>query len=500
MKKIILIIITIIFSCGISNSEPDGNRAGGKNNVQANNSFVRLLEKYQGNNWWYGVYIRKNKVGYANITFSLDKSSKKTNYKIMLSLTAKMKAMGITAELKIVQYEKFNAHPPYELKFHSLRTQMGESISKVTIFKTSEGYLAKIFQGNDVRKQTIGPLDYTLKHMFAVETWIQKKPKVGESIKYIEFDTNKLKMREKTAYIKTIHNAVVEGVKIKYYEIITTDPEGIKIEGTYGADGTVYTMNFGKLLELRLEPKKLAMKLDKPVDLFVTNIVKINQTIGESKKVVQLKLAIDNASGALIGNASGQTVEKDIVNGRYIITLNPYGSHYIKASDKEIKKNLESTVRIPARHPKVIALAKKAVGGAKTTKQKVARLVKFVNEYIKDDYNADSLTLLDIIARREGDCSEHSILFTALARSQGIPCREVTGLGYMGDKSKGFGGHAWNEVVIDGRWVPVDATWGQTTIDPFHIRFPISKNKNLEIMTIIPKMKLSVLDVQLKKH
>jgi uncharacterized protein YbaP (TraB family) len=40
---------------------------------------------------------------------------------------------------------------------------------------------------------------------------------------------------------------------------------------------------------------------------------------------------------------------------------------------------------------------------------------------------------------------------------------------YMGDELRGFGGHAWNEVVIDGRWVPVDPTWGQTEPDATHV-------------------------------
>ena len=32
--------------------------------------------------------------------------------------------------------------------------------------------------------------------------------------------------------------------------------------------------------------------------------------------------------------------------------------------------------------------------------------------------------------------------------------------GYAYDpQSQSFGGHAWNEVVVDGYWLPVDPTW-----------------------------------------
>ena len=70
----------------------------------------------------------------------------------------------------------------------------------------------------------------------------------------------------------------------------------------------------------------------------------------------------------------------------------------------------------------------------------------------------------------KGDCTEHTLLLTTLARAVGIPARSVSGLVYMGDAYRAFGGHAWNEVVIDGRWVPVDATWGQMQLDAAHLR------------------------------
>jgi len=57
----------------------------------------------------------------------------------------------------------------------------------------------------------------------------------------------------------------------------------------------------------------------------------------------------------------------------------------------------------------------------------------------------------------------------ALARAAGVPAREVSGLMYMGDDVRAFGAHAWNEVVLDGRWVPVDPTWNETELDAAHV-------------------------------
>ncbi len=37
---------------------------------------------------------------------------------------------------------------------------------------------------------------------------------------------------------------------------------------------------------------------------------------------------------------------------------------------------------------------------------------------------------LEVLEQRAGDCNEHTVLFTALARAAGIPCRVATGLAW----------------------------------------------------------------------
>jgi len=221
--------------------------------------------------------------------------------------------------------------------------------------------------------------------------------------------------------------------------------------------------------------------------------------LGDSEKVTLLKLSLDNTSGMLLENAPGQSVTHNPSDDSFIVTINSKGVPYIKATKEEIKKNLAATIDIPAKHPKIIRLAHNAVGDAGTNSEKLSRLVKFVYQYIEDDYTANHLTVMDIIIKKKGDCSEHSKLFTAMARAMGIPCRTVGGLVYLGDEFQEFGLHAWNEVVIDGVWIPVDPTWGQILVDATHIRFSADISKEWEIMAVIPKMKIKVLHVEYEK-
>ena len=68
-----------------------------------------------------------------------------------------------------------------------------------------------------------------------------------------------------------------------------------------------------------------------------------------------------------------------------------------------------------------------------------------------------------------GDCTEHAVLAAAMHRAVGIPSRVVVGLIYV-DELEGFGYHMWNEVFVNHRWVAIDPSWDQSTVDAVHIK------------------------------
>ena len=75
-----------------------------------------------------------------------------------------------------------------------------------------------------------------------------------------------------------------------------------------------------------------------------------------------------------------------------------------------------------------------------------------------------SLTALESLS---GDCTEHTVLFIALARAAGIPARICSGIAFA--QQDAFYYHFWAEVYV-GRWVQMDPTWGQTIADANHIQ------------------------------
>jgi hypothetical protein len=60
---------------------------------------------------------------------------------------------------------------------------------------------------------------------------------------------------------------------------------------------------------------------------------------------------------------------------------------------------------------------------------------------------------------KAGDCTEHAVLLSAVARALGHPARVVLGYAVLTDKSNGYAfGHAWTEIHDGSRWQRIDAT------------------------------------------
>jgi transglutaminase-like putative cysteine protease len=136
---------------------------------------------------------------------------------------------------------------------------------------------------------------------------------------------------------------------------------------------------------------------------------------------------------------------------------------------EERKSLLAATPYEPVGDPRLLQAAKKATVGATSTSEKIRRLVAFVYEHVEekglDRGYAPALATLDSGA---GDCTEHSVLLSALLRSLGIPTRLVDGVVVTGGRA---GYHEWVEVHVEGQgFVPADPTFGVFPAGPQRLK------------------------------
>lgn len=144
---------------------------------------------------------------------------------------------------------------------------------------------------------------------------------------------------------------------------------------------------------------------------------------------------------------------------------------------------------IQSDHQKIKDQAKKIIRNEVVPFKKAKKLIAWVYKNIEKRPVLSVPDALSTLENRVGDCNEHAVLLAALARASGIPARVETGLAYLNGR---FYYHAWNLLYL-GRWITADSAFDQLPADVTHIRFTTGSLKQLDLMSIIGKVKLKVI-------
>jgi hypothetical protein len=144
----------------------------------------------------------------------------------------------------------------------------------------------------------------------------------------------------------------------------------------------------------------------------------------------------------------------------------------------EMKSYVEPALLVQSDAPEIKAEAERILAGDKDPLSAARRICRDVFVRLrKEKAAASAASALETLRAGVGDCTEHAVLFCALARAAGLPAREARGVTLRGD---GAGYHAWAEVLIDGRWVPVDPTIDAVGLPAAYIRLGTSAGDGTE--------------------
>lgn len=132
----------------------------------------------------------------------------------------------------------------------------------------------------------------------------------------------------------------------------------------------------------------------------------------------------------------------------------------------ELEKYVSSTVYVESANPDIHAQALKVIDGEDNSWLAAKKLNRWVfNAIDEKGLSGGYSTSLATLKTLSGDCTEHTVLLIAMARSVGIPARICAGLVFAKDA---FYYHFWPEVYV-GKWVQMDPTFGQSVADANHI-------------------------------
>ncbi len=163
--------------------------------------------------------------------------------------------------------------------------------------------------------------------------------------------------------------------------------------------------------------------------------------------------------------------------------------------------SLGSDPFIQAEHPVIRNKASEIIGDRTEPWDQAMALYDWIVEHIESEPVMSIPSALEVLQIRRGDCNEQSVLYTALARSIGLPTRVAIGVVWSAEY-EGFYYHAWPEVYITenegpGRWVWIDPTLSQPIADATHIKlFTGSIDRWTELLQFIGQLDIEVIEIE----
>ncbi len=259
---------------------------------------------------------------------------------------------------------------------------------------------------------------------------------------------------------------------------ITLDGDTIKEESALG-----YVL----LKETMTEAKKID-KEGPSVDLIALTMIP-SSPIKESSTVGYLRARLKGVllNGFLL-DGDHQKLTGDIVE-----IQKEYGTpdYRLPYSGRGKEEYLQPNALIQSDDRKIIDQSARILSGEKDPREAAKKLSAWVYAALVKRPVVSIPSALEVLRQREGDCNEHTALFTALARAAGIPARMAAGIVYLKD---GFYYHAWPEVWL-GSWVAIDPTFNQFPADATHIRFASGNlDRQADIIRLVGKLRVEVLE------
>jgi transglutaminase-like putative cysteine protease len=270
-----------------------------------------------------------------------------------------------------------------------------------------------------------------------------------------------------------------EGKPVETY-VIKQRFSGIETILWVDGDGTVIKETNNQGFKSFKEPANVAQKIEKPLsasNLITMSLVKPSKPINRSDRLRKITFHLQPIrSSDLIPQDHRQKVLKTeaLPNDFYRVTLQ------VKTEPERITgfsnwptksllyaKHLEESTEVQSHHPMIESLASELAGETENDWEVAQDINRWVYLNLGKEL-VDTLTALDALHERRGECQSHTYLFAALARSVGIPTRIVNGLVYSKEYA-GFLYHAWPEVYV-GEWRALDPTFGQSEVDATHIK------------------------------
>ncbi|OHB53199.1 MAG: hypothetical protein A2Y07_06085 [Planctomycetes bacterium GWF2_50_10] len=227
------------------------------------------------------------------------------------------------------------------------------------------------------------------------------------------------------------------------------------------------TPAMGFNIELVACDKTFALSNNDVVDFIDKSMVPCPVSLKNATAAGSVKYTIVSKSGSKLSFPVTSAQAVTSAGAQTILTVTrqtpkPGAKLPYTGSDTNALKALKPSVYVQSDYKDIKLLADKAVAGATDAATAAANIEKFVRTYISEkNYSVGYASATEVAQSRQGDCTEHAVLMTAICQAAGIPAKVAFGLLYVdefGSRKDVFVGHAWTQCLIGDKWVDFDAT------------------------------------------
>lgn len=424
---------------------------------------------------WYNLTLMNTKIGYMYI------SREKTEYegeevdRNKINTVINLKGLGsdVTIERTHVEYIGTDLMPRHFLftsNQSGLKQVEGRIIDGVAHIKTT-------LNGETTESEVPMPPD-TISEYTGVESLFQQGLKIGDKRNFHVFSFDFLKPVKTEIEIEAQDTLTYQSEAKEVYVLRQTMDimNGITTKAWLDTDGVSYrtrTPMMGFSMVTTKTDKEVALGDTAEVDIVLkTRILPSGKhpTRNARNFEADVKLTSGSIADTIMSNSRQKLEANSEQAGRLSIQVPTVAAEDcpdLPIQDAE-GKYLGASAYIQTDAPAIRAKTEEILDGEINSWRAAEKLCQWVHTAITEKKMSggfgSSLTVLETLS---GDCTEHTVLFIALARAAGIPARICSGIAFA--QQDAFYYHFWAEVYV-GRWVQMDPSLGQTIADANHIQ------------------------------
>jgi hypothetical protein len=439
---------------------------------------------------WLGIYLNDTKIGFVS------RSIKKITGGYYLKEVAefRMKLMEIPQQVSMITAAKLDFQytvQSFQFKMTSQDTQL--SITGRVRDKTME---LAVTTGKQTSHQSL-LLEQVPQLPINLPLYLARKDLiVGDYYQIPFFDPTTFSNDILTIKVLQKDELRIAGRKVEAYKIeesfkglahyIWISPEGeiLREEAPMGI--TLIKESQEKALESL--PTEGAQ-----IDLVYAMAIEVKTKLPHPELLKYLKLRLTNVSLDDFPLSSERQRLQDNILEIEVEEIEKFPSAKLTSlsqNDPSLKKLLAPSTLVQSDHPKIQQLARSIIGGEDNALRALQRLAQWVYTNVDKQPTVSIPSALEVLASKVGDCNEHTVLFTALARAANIPTKMVAGLLYHEGR---FFYHAWAECFI-GRWIAVDPLMNQIPSDATHVKIVEGNlDQQVNLLKIIGQLQIEIL-------